>query len=54
MTGDASIGFHVKAFTWYQYLFTQFRAFFVYFPSMIKGAQSGLPVPDFGRLRWIW
>ncbi len=30
------------------------RAFFVYFPSMIKGSQSGLPVPDFGRLRWIW
>ncbi len=30
------------------------RAFFVYFPSMIRGAQSGLPVPDFGRLRWIW
>jgi hypothetical protein len=30
------------------------RAFFVYFPSMIRGKQSGLPVPDFGRLRWIW
>ena len=30
------------------------RAFFVYFPSMIRGSQSGLPVPDFGRLRWIW
>lgn len=30
------------------------RAFFVYFPSMIRGRQSGLPVPDFGRMRWIW
>jgi signal peptidase I len=30
------------------------RAFFVYFPSLIRGAQSGLPVPDFGRMRWIW
>jgi hypothetical protein len=30
------------------------RAFFVYFPSLIKGGGSGIPVPDFGRLRWIW
>lgn len=30
------------------------RAFFVYFPSLIRGSQSGLPVPDFGRMRWIW
>ncbi len=30
------------------------KAFFVYFPSMIRGESSGLPVPDFGRLRWIF
>ena len=30
------------------------RAFFVYFPSLIKGKAAGLPVPDFGRMRWIW
>lgn len=30
------------------------RAFFVYFPSLIRGKSSSLPVPDFGRLRWIW
>jgi signal peptidase I len=30
------------------------RAFFVYFPSLIRGQQSGMPVPDFGRMRWIW
>lgn len=31
------------------------RAFFVYFPSLIKGeGGAGLPVPDFGRLRWIF
>jgi signal peptidase I len=31
------------------------RAFFVYFPSLIKGESgAGLPVPDFGRLRWIF
>jgi signal peptidase I len=29
------------------------RAFFVYFPSLIRG-QWGLPVPDFGHMRWIW
>ncbi|MFN0134130.1 MAG: signal peptidase I [Phycisphaerales bacterium] len=30
------------------------RAFFVYFPSMQRGTWPGLPMPDFGRLRWIW
>ncbi|MBL9030165.1 MAG: signal peptidase I [Phycisphaerae bacterium] len=30
------------------------RAFFVYFPSMQRGVWPGLPMPDFGRLRWIW
>lgn len=30
------------------------KAFFVYFPSIIRGESSGLPVPDFGRLRWIF
>jgi signal peptidase I len=30
------------------------KAFFVYFPSLIRGESSGLPVPDFGRLRFIW
>jgi signal peptidase I len=29
------------------------RAFFVYFPSLIRG-RWGLPVPDFGHMRWIW
>jgi signal peptidase I len=29
------------------------RAFFVYFPALSKGG-LGIPVPDFGRLRWIW
>jgi signal peptidase I len=29
------------------------RAFFVYFPSLTKGG-FGIPVPDFGRMRWIW
>lgn len=28
------------------------RAFFVYFPSMNR--ERGFPIPDFGRLRWIW
>lgn len=28
------------------------KAFFVYFPSLLKGARA--PVPDFGRMRWIW
>lgn len=30
------------------------KAFFVYFPSLLRGASSGLPVPDFGRMRFIW
>lgn len=30
------------------------RAFFVYFPSLLRGKATGLPVPDFGRMRWIW
>jgi hypothetical protein len=30
------------------------RAFFVYFPSLLRGKSTGLPVPDFGRMRWIW
>lgn len=29
------------------------RAFFVYFPALTRGG-LGLPVPDFGRMRWIW
>lgn len=29
------------------------RAFFVYWPSLIKGGK-GIPVPDFGRMRFIW
>ncbi len=29
------------------------KAFFVYFPSLIRGSHN-LPVPDFGRLRFIW
>jgi signal peptidase I len=29
------------------------RAFFVYFPALVRG-KWGLPVPDFGNLRWIW
>ncbi|MCH7654648.1 MAG: hypothetical protein IIC95_01515 [Chloroflexi bacterium] len=29
------------------------KAFFVYFPSMQRGAIP-VPSPDFGRLRWIW
>jgi signal peptidase I len=28
------------------------RAFFVYFPAMHR--QYRVPVPDFGRMRWIW
>lgn len=28
------------------------KAFFVYFPSLQRSL--GLPVPDFGRMRWIW
>jgi len=28
------------------------KAFFVYFPSL--GKSSGVPVPDFGRMRYIW
>jgi len=30
------------------------KAFFVYFPSLITGPSKGLPVPDFGRMRWIF
>lgn len=34
------------------------RAFFVYFPGLARGGSfksfPGLPVPDFGRMRWIW
>jgi signal peptidase I len=30
------------------------RAFFVYFPAMPRNAWTSLPMPDFGRLRWIW
>lgn len=30
------------------------KAFFVYFPSLFTGESSGLPVPDFGRMRWIF
>jgi signal peptidase I len=30
------------------------RAFFVYFPSLVKGMWSGVPMPDFGRMRFIW
>lgn len=30
------------------------RAFFVYFPALDRGGWSKLPVPDFGRMRWIW
>ncbi|MEX2218565.1 MAG: signal peptidase I [Phycisphaerales bacterium] len=30
------------------------RAFFVYFPSLIRGRWSPLPMPDFGRMRFIW
>lgn len=30
------------------------RAFYVYFPSLVKGEKSPMSVPDFGRLRWIW
>lgn len=30
------------------------RAFFVYFPSLLTGKESRIPVPDFGRMRWIW
>jgi hypothetical protein len=29
------------------------RAFFVYWPSLHKGT-GVLPVPDFGRMRFIW
>jgi len=28
------------------------RAFFVYFPSLLR--HGGIPVPDFGRMRFIW
>jgi len=30
------------------------RAFYVYFPSLISGERGLFPVPDFGRMRWIW
>jgi hypothetical protein len=30
LTSGSNAGFELKDFTWYQYLFTQFRAFFVY------------------------
>lgn len=30
------------------------RAFFVYFPAVIRGPRSPTAMPDFGRLRWIW
>ena len=30
------------------------KAFFVYFPSLIKDTRSSIPVPDFGRMRFIW
>jgi signal peptidase I len=30
------------------------RAFFVYFPAMARNLWSNVPMPDFGRLRWIW
>jgi hypothetical protein len=31
------------------------RAFFVYFPSLIRGKEwSPVPMPDFGRMRFIW
>jgi tetratricopeptide (TPR) repeat protein len=30
ISGGSNLGFGLKDFTWYQYLFTQFRAFFVY------------------------
>lgn len=29
------------------------KAFFVYWPSLLKG-QGPIPVPDFGRMRFIW
>ena len=35
VTQAQSAGFGLKDFTWYQYLFTQFRAFFVYLRLMI-------------------
>lgn len=28
------------------------KAFFVYFPALNR--DRGIPIPDFGRLRWIW
>jgi hypothetical protein len=28
------------------------RAFFVYFPAWQK--RYGIPIPDIGRMRWIW
>ncbi|MCC6660628.1 MAG: signal peptidase I [Phycisphaerales bacterium] len=28
------------------------KAFFVYFPALLKGER--VPAPDFGRMRWIW
>lgn len=30
------------------------RAFFVYFPSLMRGRDVKIPIPDFGRMRWIW
>ncbi|MFM9995588.1 MAG: signal peptidase I [Phycisphaerales bacterium] len=30
------------------------KAFFVYFPSLLRQTRSGFPVPDFGRTRFIW
>ncbi len=30
------------------------RAFYVYFPSLIRGEKGLFPVPDFARMRWIW
>jgi tetratricopeptide (TPR) repeat protein len=32
---NGSAGFSIKEFTWYQYLFTQFRAFFVYIGNFV-------------------
>jgi signal peptidase I len=30
------------------------RAFYVYFPSLVRGERGFVPMPDFGRMRWIW
>ncbi len=30
------------------------RAFFVYFPSLLKGPRGASPMVDFGRMRFIW